>query len=133
MIGVLLSTLAPILGDTLKRVIPDKNERDKIQAEMTVKILEQEASIMTSMKDVMVADSSSSNKLTSAARPIVVYWCLGFVTFLTVLGVFSSADPALAALERVPNKLWDLITVGIGAFSITRGLEKSVTAYRKGD
>lgn len=133
MLGALLSVLSPILNDVLRRAIPDRSQREKIQAEMTTKLLEQETVILSSMKDVMVADASSSNWLTSAARPMVVYWSLAFVTFITVLGASGYATEALNALDRVPGKLWDLITVGIGAFSITRGLEKSVTAYRKGE
>lgn len=133
MFGALIDVLGPILGDTLKRVIPDKAERERVQAEMTTKILDQEATIMGAMRDVMVADSSSANKLTSAARPIVVYWCLGMISLITVLGCLGMADGAIKALAGVPDMLWQMMTVGIGAFSLTRGLEKSVTAYRKGE
>lgn len=127
----IVSSLVPILGDVLNKVIKDPKEVAKVQAEMTAKLLEQEAAIMTAMSEVMKADTASDNKLVSSARPIVVYWALFMITLLTFLGIFGLATPAITALGGVPEAFWTLLTVGIGAFSVTRGLEKSVKEWKK--
>lgn len=127
----IVSTLIPILSDVLSKVIKDPKEVAKVQAEMTTKLLEQEATVMNAMADVMKSDTASENKLVSSARPIVVYWALFMITFLTILGTFGVAGSAIAALAGVPDAFWTLLTVGIGAFSVTRGLEKSVREWKK--
>ena len=126
-----VSALIPILSDVLGKVIKDPKEVAKVQAEMTTKLLEQETTIMNAMADVMKSDTASENKLVSSARPIVVYWALFMITFLTILGTFGLAAPAITALAGVPDAFWALLTVGIGAFSVTRGLEKSVREWKK--
>jgi hypothetical protein len=129
----IVTSLVPILNDVLKKVIKDPVELQKVQNEMTNKLLEQEASITKAMTDVMTADSASTNKLVSSARPIVVYWALGMITLITFLGVFGLAGGAITALAGVPDPFWTFLTVGIGAFSVTRGMEKSIREWKKGD
>jgi hypothetical protein len=51
------------------------------------------------------------------------------ITLIAFLGIFNLATPVVSALTGVPDYFWQLMTVGIGAFSVTRGIEKSVTAY----
>lgn len=127
----IIASLVPILNDVLKKVIKDPAELQKAQNEMTNKLLEQEASITKAMTDVMTGDSASTNKLVSSARPIVVYWSLFMITLLTILGVCGVADGAISALGGVPDPFWTFLTVGIGAFSVTRGMEKSIHEWRK--
>lgn len=129
--STVVTALIPILSDVLSKVIKDPKEVAKVQAEMTTKLLEQEAAVMNAMTEVMKADTASENKLVSSARPIVVYWALFMITLITFLGIFGLATPAVAALSGVPEAFWTLLTVGIGAFSITRGLEKSVKGWKK--
>ena len=129
----IVTSLVPILNDVLKKVIKDPVELQKVQNEMTNKLLEQEASITKAMTDVMTADSASTNKLVSSARPIVVYWSLGIITLLTILGVFGVADGAITALSGVPDPFWTFLTVGIGAFSVTRFMEKSIREWKKNE
>lgn len=132
MISVILSTIGPILADVLKRAIPDANERAKVQEEITKAMLSNEQAIFDGMKSVMAADSASDNKMLSSARPIVVYWALAMISFIAFLGSIGHAEPIVAALERVPTGLWQFVTVGIGAFSLTRGIEKTVRELKKG-
>lgn len=131
MIGSLIAVLSPILADVLKRAIPDATERAKVQAEITEQMLANEQAVFDGMKSVMGADAASENKMLSSARPIVVYWSLTLITFIAIMGSMGMADGLITALEKVPSGLWQFVTVGIGAFTLTRGIEKTVRELKK--
>ena len=121
----------PQIMDIVKTVVPDPGKQLEIQQAMTEKLLAQEAAVMDSMKAVMTADSTSQNRFVSTARPAVVYWSMAMVTFIMCAGIFGMGEATISALQQVPEGLWTLITVGVGAFSVTRGLEKSVKEWKR--
>jgi hypothetical protein len=80
----------------------------------------------------MAADAQSGNKLTSSARPIVVYWSLALITVIVGAAPFGAARPILDALRDVPSELWTLLTAGIGIFMFGRSAEKAAANLKGG-
>ena len=126
----IITALLPLITKVFERAIPDPAERAKAQQEMTSILLENQGKIFDGMKEVMAADAKSESPLTRNARPIVVYWSLGVITLIVIGGVFGFAAPILDALKDIPDKLWDLMTYGIGAYVLGRSAEKAVTNWR---
>ena len=127
MYASLLSLLLPGIIEILKRVIPDPAAQAEAEKSVTALLLENQAAIVTAAKDVMVADSASGDAYTSRARPTVVYWSLGAISLIAVLAIFGGAAPVLGAFQQVPDKLWDLMTYGIGAYMLGRSGEKMLS------
>jgi hypothetical protein len=94
--------------------LPDPAQIEQVRKEITQLLLENQATIFSASKDVMVADASSGDAFTSRARPTVVYWSMISVTAIAVLAMIGHADPILAAFAKAPDKLWDMMTYGIG-------------------
>ncbi len=120
----IISLLLPGIMDILKRVIPDPAQQAEVQKSLTEMLLANQGAIVTAAKDVMVADSASGDAFTSRARPTVVYWSLGCISLIALLSLVGYADPMLGAFKQVPDKLWDLMTYGIGAYMLGRSGEK---------
>lgn len=116
----------------LDRVIPDRNKRAEAQEEITRALIENQASLLDAAKSVMAADAASDNKLTSSARPIVVYWSLSLITIIVLSAPFGLSRPIVEALKEVPGDLWTLITAGVGIFMFGRSAEKATRNLRGG-
>ena len=125
----IITALLPLITKVFDKAIADPNERAKAQ-EKSPRLLENQAAIFEGMKAVMVADAQSESPLTRNARPIVVYWSLSVISLIVVAAAFGFAGPILDALKAVPDKLWDLMTYGIGAYVLGRSAEKAVTNWR---
>lgn len=123
----IINALSPILA----RIIPDPDKRMEAEKEIQEALINSQAQIYSSMKDVMVADAESDNAYTKYARPTIVYWSLGMITIIIAVAPFGEASIILDALKQVPDTLWALMTVGIGAFTFGRSVEKSVTNFKK--
>lgn len=126
----IITALLPLITKVFDKAIADPNERAKAQEEVTKALLENQAAIFEGMKAVMVADAQSESPLTRNARPIVVYWSLSVISLIVFAAAFGFAGPILDALKAVPDKLWDLMTYGIGAYVLGRSAEKAVTNWR---
>jgi hypothetical protein len=123
----ILSALLPVLN----KFLPDPNQQAQIQVELTKALTERQDELLGAMKDVMVADVAQDDKYTKRARPSVVYWSMAFSTFVAIMGVFGHAQSMIDALKQIPPDLWTLMTVGIGAFGVSRSVEKGITAVTK--
>lgn len=127
----IITMLLPFIMKALEKILPDQEARDNAQKEITMALVENQGALNNAMRDVMVADSSSGDAYTSRARPTIVYWCLTVVSLIMVFSILGYADPLLHALNSIPGKMWDLITVGIGAFVLGRSGEKMMESYKK--
>ena len=119
-ISTILGTLAPLLN----KLIPDPEQRAKAQAQIQEALLAQQSALISAAKDVMVADAQSEGWLTRNARPCVVFWALGCMTWIVAVApVFGLVDATLGALKAVPDNLWNVMLVGIGGYTLARGIE----------
>ena len=122
----IIKLLLPILD----KVIPDPAKRIEAQTELLRIASEKEGKIYEAMKEVMVADASSDSPYTRAARPTIVYWSLGMVSGIVLLAPWGFDSAILTSLAKIPSELWQLMTVGIGAYTIGRSGEKIVRSYK---
>lgn len=113
------------------RLIPDVNAREKAKEELTKTLLENQTAIMSAMKDTMAADAASESWLTRSARPIVVMWSLGMITWVVLSPIFNLQTATLTALSGVPDSLWNLVSVGIGGYMLARTVEKGMSNWKK--
>lgn len=100
MISILTSIL-PILGGVLEKVIPNTAERERVKLELEAKLLEQESKLIEALvktdviqAEINKADAESGDKFKSYWRPGLAWVCvLSFAwhTLLQPLVVFFSA------------------------------------------
>ena len=128
-----LSPLGPIIdivGKAIDKIIPDTNERAKAKEEITRQLIENQASLYDAMKTVMAADASSESWMTRNARPTVVFWCLGMMTWVVISPVFGLQTSTIQAVSAIPESLWSLAAYGIGAYIIGKSGEVIVKAIK---
>ncbi|WP_283206898.1 3TM-type holin [Methylorubrum podarium] len=107
--------------------MPDEGKRAEAQAELQRAMLDQKADLNKAMADVMKADASSESAMARNARPIVVYWALAMITWVGVASpMIGLQAETIAALKGVPEDLWSLLSVGIGAYMLARSVDKIV-------
>ncbi len=70
-------------------------------------------------------------------RPHLMYLIMGLLVWLILIGPFVDAvtgwsltKAALTALNEVPERLWGLLTIGLGGYVMGRSGEKIVKSWR---
>lgn len=120
MIQALIPVLAPILGSIIKNKFPDPAEQDKIQAEINMALWNNAAELNKAAAEIIKAEAASEHWLAANWRPLLM------LTFgaLIVARWFGWAAPELSEAEYI--KLWDIVQLGIGGYTIGRSAEKIV-------
>lgn len=97
-----------------------KNALLMVQAGVVEKVVEAEAKTIEARAKIVEAEAKSSNWLTASWRPITMLTFL----FIIVLASFGWVDTE--SLQEVPERMWSLLTLGIGGYIGGRTIEKTV-------
>ena len=140
MIGALLPVLAPILGDVIKRVLPeDKDKAAEIERELNMQLMMNSASLEKAASDIILAEAKSEHWITSSWRPLlmltitaIVAWNFLFAPLIEMVVVLSTGSD-LPLMIDLPEELWMLLTIGVGGYTMGRSGEKIVNNLKRPD
>ncbi|MBX9701363.1 MAG: holin family protein [Acetobacteraceae bacterium] len=118
--AALLPLLTPILGDVIKRFIPDPAEQARAQAAAMEAVIANSAAMEQAAARIVEAEAKSEHWLTACWRPIVM---LTF-TVLIVARWFGWSAPGIGEPEAL--KLWSIVEFGLGGYVVGRSAEKIV-------
>lgn len=118
MIAALLPVLAPILGDVIRRVIPDSEAQAKAEAEAQMLLMQRGAEIEQAAADIVKTEAQSEHWLTATWRPIVMLTLTGMI----VARWMGYSAPGISEAEAL--KLWSIVEIGLGGYVIGRSAEK---------
>ena len=137
MIGALLPLLAPILGDVMKRVLPeDKDKRADIEREINMALVTNSAAIEQAAASVIVAEAKSEHKITAIWRPVLMMTITAIVAWnflfapLIELAVMLFTGNQIPLSIALPDQLWNLLMIGVGGYVVGRSGEKMVKSYK---
>jgi len=137
MIGALLPILAPILGDVIKRVMPeDKDKRMEVERELNMALMTNSAAIEQSAASVILAEAKSEHKITAIWRPllmVVITAIIGWnflIAPLVELAVTLFTGDQIPLSIPLPDQLWSLLMIGVGGYVVGRSGEKMVKNFK---
>jgi hypothetical protein len=127
----LIPLLAPIVGDLVKRLVPDSDKANEIEKEVKLALLEHTDSLEAMRGKIVLAEANSGNWLTSAWRPllmmvVVLIIACNYLLF-PIVRIFY---PEMITLE-LPQELWTLLTIGVGGYVVGRSGEKMVDNWKQ--
>jgi len=126
----LIPVLAPIVGDLVKRLVPDSDKANEIEKEVKLALLEHTDSLEAMRGKIVLAEAQSTNWLTAAWRPmlmmvVVLIIACNYLLF-PIVRIFY---PEMITLE-LPQELWQLLTIGVGGYVVGRSGEKMVDKWK---
>ena len=138
MIAALLPVLGPIVGDVIKRVLPeDKDKRADIEREINMALLGNSAAIEQAAASVILAESKSEHWITATWRPILMLTITAIVGWnfliapLIELAVLLSTNDQVPLSIPLPEQLWNLLMIGVVGYVVGRSGEKIAKNLKK--
>lgn len=128
--SALVTALAPLLGDIVKRLLPDQDKAGDIEKEIKLALLEHTDSIEALRGKIVMTEASSANWITSAWRPILMMVITLIIAcnylLFPIIRIFY---PEMITLE-LPIELWTLLQIGVGGYVVGRSGEKMVDKWK---
>ncbi len=132
-IGDIIQAVASIGGKVIDKVAGDKiNEKDKaeLQNNLAIELLKADWSTVQKQFDVIIAESQG-NWLQKSWRPILMLSIVAIVVNNYIIFPYISIFGMKAVLLELPEKLWNLLTIGVGGYVIGRSAEKVAENWKK--
>ena len=129
----LLSAALPIIGDVVKKLIPDKEAQAKAMLELQKMQQEGELKELETRMSAILAEAQSKDPWTSRARPSFLYMCYVLILAAIPMGVLAAFSPDTATaiidgfknwLNAIPSDLYSLMGVGYLGYSGARTFDK---------
>lgn len=127
----LITTLLPVVGSVLDRILPDQVERDKVKAELQTQMLAHSATIEKAAAQVVVAEAKGESWIQRSWRPITM---MSFVTiicnnYIVVPWLNTFGYPS--TFLEIPPDMWTLLQIGLGGYIVSRGAEKGIKNWKQ--
>jgi hypothetical protein len=132
MIG-LISSLLPVVGKVLDRVLPDTVEKDKVRAELQASLMEHSASIEKAAASVVIAEAKGESWIQRSWRPITM---LSFVVIIVnnyIIVPWLKTFGLPAVHLEIPPDMWTLLSLGLSGYIVSRGAEKGIKSWKQQD
>ena len=132
MIG-LISSLLPVVGNVLDRVLPDTVEKDKVRAELQASLMEHSASIEKAAASVVIAEAKGESWIQRSWRPITM---LSFVVIIVnnyIVVPWLKTFGLPAVFLEIPPDMWTLLSLGLSGYIVSRGAEKGIKSWKQQD
>jgi hypothetical protein len=127
----LVKNLAKPVTDVIDDVNTSKEE--KMLIEKAILEMEQNASdlLVETQGKIIEAEAKSEHFLTSTWRPITALVFVAIVANNYIIAPYTGALFGTEIMLEIPNQMWDLITLMIGGYVGSRGVEKVTKEWKK--
>ena len=127
----MIAALLPVVGEVIKRVLPDKDAQVKAQTELNTMLLDGSFKEFEKQADIIIAEAKSEHKITSQWRPITMLTFVAIIANNYILAPYLQAMFGWSVSLDIPPDMWDLLKIGIGGYMLSRSGEKIAQVYKK--
>ena len=125
MITALIPAITAIVGKVVDKAVPDKDEADKLKAQLTFQVLQLNESELKSATSIIVAEAQGESWLQRSWRPITMLVFVGLV----VAHWLGFTAPNIS--DKIVSDLLTIVQVGLGGYVLGRSGEKIVKEWKK--
>lgn len=125
MIAALIPALTGLIGKVVDKAVPNKDEAEKLKAELTMQVLNLNAEEMRSATSIIMAEVQGDSWLQRNWRPALMVWFAGLVG-----AYWFGFTPENLTPDAIDN-LFQLVQIGVGGYVVGRSGEKIVKEWKK--
>lgn len=128
----LLTVLGGLIGKAVDRVVPDADQAEQLKAQLTLAALQQDAGALQAAADIIRAEAQGESWLQRNWRPLLMLTVVAIIgnNYLVAPYVNALFGAGTAPVLDLPDRLWDLMTLGVGGYVVGRTAEKAVKSWK---
>ena len=131
MIAALLPVLGAALDKVLPRVVEDKDQRAALKAEVTALLIAEEGRLRQAAADIVRTEALGHSWLQRNWRPLLMLTVVAIVANNYLLAPYAQALFGIGLALELPDRLWDLMTLGVGGYVAGRSVERGIELWRR--
>ena len=133
----LLKILGPLLGkiaagpvlEIVEKLVPDADLKSRLKAEIRNSLARRDLALIAARREGVLGELRSDSWMTRSWRPALMFLLMIFLLFfgmiLPLMELCSGQPlPVEPHLDRIPEPLWNLLSLGVGGYVGGRTVEK---------
>ena len=137
MLPVVASIAAALIekaGEIISKKVEDKDKANEIIAELQKEILVSQSRILEEKASIILAEARGESWLQRNWRPILMLTVVAIIANNYLIAPYVNAifGKGTAPFLELPQKLWDLMTLGVGGYIVGRSGEKIAKILKQG-
>ncbi|SRR6266404_2482053 len=126
----LISDPVSAVASVIKGIIdlfPTQEQKDAANLQLATLYMNGDLQKMTTAAGVITAEASSSSKLASGWRPILMLVFTGIIANNYIIAPYLQALFHISVVLPLPPEMWDLLKLGVSGYVLGRTAEKIAT------
>lgn len=118
------------IGGIVSKAVKDKDLAARLTTEIQTGLMQHEASLVQAQASIILAEAQGHSWLQRNWRPILMLTIIAIVANNYLLFPYVQLFGGDAVVLELPERMWSLMTVGVGGYVVSRGVEKSVKTWK---
>ena len=130
MISKAISALAAPLFGIIDKAVEDKDQAARIKADLQTQLIGQAGQQLEAQMQVILAEAQGESWLQRNWRPVLMITITAIVANNYLLAPYLGAVFGTGLQLPLPERLWDLMTLGVGGYIAGRSGGKIASAVK---
>ena len=126
-----LSVITGPLFSVIDKAVTDKDEAARLKHEIQTQLIDAENSALKSQMQVILAEAAGESWLQRNWRPLLMVVIVAIICNNYLIAPYLGAMFGVGLQLDLPERLWDIMTLGVGGYVGARTADKGINAWRE--
>lgn len=125
LISKVLGTVAGPIFEVIDQAVTDKDQANRLKAELQRRLIDQQDAELKARMKIIIAEAGGESWAQRNWRPVLMLVIVAIVANNYLLAPYLGAMFGTGLSLELPERLWDLMTLGVGGYIAGRSVEKT--------
>ncbi|WP_433925055.1 3TM-type holin [Vreelandella sp. 21] len=127
-----LSVITGPLFDVLDQVVTDKDEANRLKTEIQAQLIDSQNSALKAQMQIILAEAQGDSWAQRNWRPVLMLVIVAIIGNNYLIAPYLGAMFGVGLTLPLPERLWDLMTLGVGGYVAGRTVDKGIKNWQQG-
>lgn len=127
-----LGAITGPLFSVIDKAVTDKDEANRLKSEIQSQLIESQDSLLKAQMQIILAEAQGESWLQRNWRPLLMIVIVAVIANNYLLAPYLGAIFGVGLQLDLPERLWDLMTIGVGGYVTGRTVEKGISSWQQG-
>lgn len=126
-----LGAITGPLFSVIDKAVTDKDEANRLKSEIQSQLIESQDSLLKAQMQIILAEAQGESWAQRNWRPVLMLVIVAVIANNYLLAPYLGAIFGVGLQLDLPERLWDLMTIGVGGYVTGRTVEKGISSWRQ--
>ncbi len=127
-----LSAITGPLFSVIDKAVTDKDEANRLKSEIQSQLIESQDSLLKAQMQIILAEAQGESWAQRNWRPVLMLVIVAIIGNNYLIAPYLGAMFGVGLTLPLPERLWDLMTLGVGGYVAGRSVDKGIKTWQQG-